>query len=278
MTLADQELRSGRNSQGCDWWRAATLADQELRAYRNVLKSPSSGRFWSSAACGTAGLAIVPKSGTIIPEMGTHKPAPDHATTTTGLAGALFTPVQQRVLGLLFGQPQRRFQSVELIRLAGSGTGATHRVLKRLAESGLVRASVEGRQLYYQANSKSPVFKELAGLVRKTVGIVGPLREALSPLAKGIRAAFVYGSIASGMDRAQSDIDLMVIADDLDYPALFEAVQAAERQLGRAVSPNLMSAKEWRRKRGQPDSFVARIKGRSRLFVIGSADDLDPAR
>ena len=205
--------------------------------------------------------------------MGTRKSIATEVAPT-GLADALFSPVQQRVLGLLFGQPQRRFQSVELIRLAGSGTGGTHRVLKRLAESGLVRASMEGRQLYYQANSASPVFKELSGLVRKTVGIVGPLRDALAPLAKRIRAAFIYGSVASGTDRAASDIDLMVIADNLDYPTLFEVVQIAEQQLGRKISPNLMTLKEWQRKRAQPDSFVARIQDRSRLFLIGAVDDL----
>lgn len=206
----------------------------------------------------------------IVPDMGMPKPTD---TVPTGLADALFTPVQQRVLGLLFGQPQRRFQSAELIRLAGSGTGATHRVLKRLAECGLVSASMEGRQLYYQANPASPIFEELAGLARKTVGLVGPLREALLPIAGRIRAAFVYGSVASGTDRAESDIDLMVIADDLDYPTLFEAVQAAERQLGRPVNPTLMTAKEWRRKRAQSDSFAARLRGRPRLFVIGTDDE-----
>ncbi len=220
-----------------------------------------------------AGLAGVPKLGRIIPDMGTSKPN-ETLTALTGLADALFTPVQQRVLGLLFGQPQRRFQSAELIRLAGSGTGATHRVLKRLAESRLVRASMEGRQLYYQANPDSPVFEELAGLVRKTVGLVGPLREALMPLSERIQAAFIYGSVASGTDRAGSDIDLLVVAEDLDYPTLFAAVQAAERQLGRPVNPNLMTLKEWQRKRAQSDSFAARLHDQSRLFVIGTDDDL----
>ncbi|MGH8470978.1 MAG: nucleotidyltransferase domain-containing protein [Gammaproteobacteria bacterium] len=193
---------------------------------------------------------------------------------STALADALFTPVQQRVLGLLFGQPGQRFQSAELIRLAGSGTGATHRLLMRLAKSGLVRMSVEGRQKYYQANPGSPVFEELVGLIRKTVGLAGPLREALVPLGDRIRAAFVYGSVASGTDRADSDIDLMVIAEDLDYPTLFEAVQAAERQLSRPVNPNLMTRQEWRRKRAQPDSLASRLHDRPRLFVLGSEDDL----
>ena len=111
--------------------------------------------------------------------MGTTE-ATEASTVPTALANALFTPVQQRVLGLLFGQPERRFQSVALIRLAGAGTGATHRLLQQLAASGLVRASMEDWQKYYQANPESPVFEELVRLIRKTVGLAGPLREALA--------------------------------------------------------------------------------------------------
>jgi predicted nucleotidyltransferase len=209
----------------------------------------------------------------IVPTMGTTMTTGTVAAPT-GLAAALFTPVQQRVLGLLFGQPGRRFQSAELIRLAGAGTGATHRLIKRLAESGLVSASAQGRQLYYQANPESPIFDELAGLVRKTMGLAEPLREALAPLTERMTAAFVYGSVAGGQDRSDSDIDLMVIAADLDYPTLFEAVQAAERRLGRPVNPNLMTPQEWRDKQSRPDSFAARIAARPRLFVVGSDHDL----
>ncbi|MCP4557481.1 MAG: nucleotidyltransferase domain-containing protein, partial [Herbaspirillum sp.] len=102
----------------------------------------------------------------------------------------------------------------------------------------------------------------------------GPLREALAPLGDRIQAAFVYGSVASGQDRADSDIDLMVIAEDLDYPTLFETLQAAERQLGRPVNPNLMTPDQWRRKCAQPDSFAARLHNRPRLFVLGDEDEL----
>ena len=203
--------------------------------------------------------------------------SPPTRTASAGVADALFTSVQQRVLGLLFSRPQRRFQSAELIRLAGSGTGATHRLLQRLAESGLVTVSAEGNQKFYQANADCPVFEDLLGLVRKTVGLVGPLREALAPLGDRIHAAFVYGSMADGKDRADSDVDLMVIAEDLDYPTLFESVQAAERQLRRKVNPNLMAPEEWRRKRAQPGTFAARIHSRPHLLVLGSEDDLRAA-
>jgi len=210
----------------------------------------------------------------IVPVMGITA-ATSALPAPTGLVDALFTPVQQRVLGLLFGQPERRFQSNELIRLAGSGTGAVHRLLTRLVEAGLVTVDRVGNQKHYQANAASPVFAELAGLVRKTVGLAGPLQAALAPLAGEIAAAFVYGSVARGGDHAGSDIDLMVIADTLDYPRLYAALQPAEAAMARAVSPSLMTVDEWRRKRTVADSFAARIAAQPRLVLLG-ADDFEP--
>lgn len=136
--------------------------------------------------------------------MGTFVPVMGRSARQLSIAGALLTPVQMRVLGLVFGQPDRRFQSAELIRLAKSGTGAVHRQLGRLAAAGLVTVTSVGNQRFYQANAASPVFAELTAFVAKTVGLVEPLRRALAPLAPEIAAAFVYGSVAKGSDRAQS--------------------------------------------------------------------------
>jgi predicted nucleotidyltransferase len=205
----------------------------------------------------------------IIPNMGTKR-----TTAPAALADTLFSPVQKRVLGLLFGQPKRRFQSGELIRLAGSGTGAAHRVLTRLANAGLVTVTRAGNQKHYQANRSSPVFNELHSLIVKTVGLVEPLREALKPKAEAIHAAFVYGSVAKGTDKAGSDIDIMIISDKLTYPDLFDALTRAEAALARPVNPNVMTRKEWRAKRAEHDSFAARIAASPRLFLIGSDDDL----
>ena len=104
------------------------------------------------------------------------------------------------MLDLLFGQPDRCFQGAELIRLANAGTGATHRLLQRLASCGLVRMDVVGRQKFYQANLGAPIHKELVALVHKTIGLRERLREALTPLANNIELTFVFGSIASGED------------------------------------------------------------------------------
>jgi predicted nucleotidyltransferase len=201
------------------------------------------------------------------PEMGRQR-------REANLAGALFTPVQQRVLGLLFGQPDRTFQSAELIRLVGSGTGAVHRQLARLEASGLVSVRRSGNQKFYRAREDSPIYEELTGLIVKTVGLTEPIRRALSGSRRAIQVAFVYGSVAKRSDRASSDIDLMVVSDSLSYSDVFDALQRTESAPGRPVNPTVMSIRDWQAKRSRKDSFVARVAAQPRLFVIGSERDL----
>jgi predicted nucleotidyltransferase len=195
-------------------------------------------------------------------------------TVHTGLAQALFSTVQQRVLALIFGQPDRSFYTSEIIRAVRSGTGAVERELARLRASGLVTVERIGNQKHYRANRRSPIFKELHSIVLKTAGLSEPLRAALAPYADKIKTAFVYGSVAKGSDTAQSDIDLMVIGDNLSYPDLYAGLEKAERVLQRPVNPNFLNEAEWRRKRAQKGSFVARINAQPKIFVFGAEDDL----
>src|SRR5262245_34601193 len=194
--------------------------------------------------------------------------------TQSGLADALFPGVRQRVFALLFGQPDRSFYASELIRLAGSGTGAVVRELDRLAESGLVSVKRIGNQKHYQANARSPIFAELNSIVLKTVGLAGPLRRALGRHRNKITAAFVYGSVAKGRDIAGSDVDLMVISDQLGHPEIYAALRRAETALQRAINPNVMTLRDWKRKLAAKNGFVTRINGQPKIFILGSEDAL----
>lgn len=214
-------------------------------------------------------LAYIPNLGMIVPKMGTRRVG----TLPGGLAGALFTPVQRKVIGLLFGQPERAFGGSELIRKARSGTGAVHRQLQRLEKAGLVRVQRIGNQKQYQANPESPIFGELHGLAVKTVGLAEPLRSALAPFAKRIELAFVFGSVAKGTERAGSDVDLLVVGE-VPYADLYEMLHEAERILGRTINPTVLSGAEWRRKRSGRDSFARRIAEQPKIVVLGDADAL----
>ena len=190
------------------------------------------------------------------------------------LADALFAKVQQRVLGVLFGNPRRSFYANEVIGLARSGTGAVQRELARLEASGLMTVTRVGKQKHYQANARSPVFEELRALVLKTSGLADVLRGALAPVSEGIRAALVYGSIAKGEDTAASDIDLVVVSDRLTYADLFAALEEASARLGRKVAPTIYSPDELSRRVNQGNAFVTRVLAQPKLWLIGDEHDL----
>jgi predicted nucleotidyltransferase len=192
----------------------------------------------------------------------------------SNLSSALFSRVQSRVLGILFGRPDQEFQLTEIISKAGSGRGAVQRELEKLTEVGIVATAAYGNRKLYHANRESPVFRELHQLVLKTVGIVDPLREALAPYRQSIASAFIYGSIAKGKDTANSDIDLMIIAEGMAYGEVFSALQKAEKDLARPVNPNLMTTNDWVRKVKAKSSFVTKIVNQPKLFVFGNEDDL----
>ena len=191
-----------------------------------------------------------------------------------GLAHALFSRVQLRVLSLLMGQPDRSYQVTEVIRLADLGRGAVQRELGKLTEAGILNLAVTGNRKLYQANRKSPIFEELHGLILKTVGLLDPLRSVLQPYNEKIEVAFVYGSVAKGRDTAKSDVDLMIIARDLAYSEIYTALQKAEVALLRSVNPSLMTPDEWKQRITGQNSFMRNILRQPKLFVFGTENEL----
>jgi len=190
----------------------------------------------------------------------------------SALAGALFTATQQRVLGLLFGQPDRSFFVNEIIALAGSGHGAVQRELARLAGSGLAVVSRVGNRKYYRASPDSPLFHEICGIVRKTVGIEETIRGALEPLSGELTLALLHGSVARQTDTASSDIDLLLVSDRLTLEDVYAALAPAENLLGRRIGPTLYTAEEFHRRRAAGTGFLTRILESRHIVLAGSLD------
>ena len=215
----------------------------------------------------------MPNLGIIMPNMGISKSQPKpkpkrHAS----LADTLFSATQQRVMGCLFGQPDRSFYATELIAAAGGGSGTVQRELARLEASGLVESSRIGNQKHYQANRQSPIFAELRAIVLKTFGVADILRAALAPLADKLDVAFIYGSVAKGSDTANSDIDVMLVGDGITYPDVMDALAGCEKQLGRAVNPTIYGRKELQRKRSAGNAFLDRVLKQPRIVLMGTDD------
>ena len=193
-------------------------------------------------------------------------------SSPSAAANALFPKVRQRVLGVLFGAPDRSFYSNEVIGLARSGAGAVQRELADLAGAGLLTVRKQGNQKHFQANAASPVFAELRGLVLKTMGLADVLRAALAPLAPQIERAFVFGSIAKQQDTAASDVDLLVVSDTLGYGDVLAALEGASQTLGRTINPALYTTADFRARLQGDNAFVNRVMQQPKIWLIGQEE------
>ena len=183
----------------------------------------------------------------------------------------LFGEDHRRLLGLLLMRPDQDFHVREISRLTGVDAGNAQRALKRMELAGLLKSSRTGNQVRYKANRASPIFPELQGIIRKTVGLADVLREALEPLSARIELAFVFGSVARGEEGPASDIDLMVVGD-VGFDEVVVALHPLHERLGREINPIVMKRPEFRR-RLKEGSFVARVMSGEKLLLLGVLDE-----
>ena len=187
---------------------------------------------------------------------------------------ALFGKTRQALLGLLFGRADQEHLQESLIQLAGLGRGTVQRELEFLARAGVVRRTVRGRQVYYQANSESPIYAELRGLVVKTGGVADVLRGALAPLADRVRVAFIYGSVARGAERRASDVDVLVIGD-VSFSDVSDALGKAQEAIGREINPSVYAPADLRSKLAAKQHFLRSVLKSEKIFLIGDEHELN---
>lgn len=162
----------------------------------------------------------------------------------------------------------------EIARVTGSSPGAMAKELDQLQRAGLLQKHQVGNQVHFSANQKHPVFPELSGLLRKTVGIAEVLAAAILPLEEVIDVAFVFGSIARGTEHSASDIDVAVIGR-ADFAMVLDALYPAQEILKREINPQIFSAAEWREKRASGSTFLKELVEQPKIFLMGTEDDLE---
>ena len=195
-------------------------------------------------------------------------------TITASLGTVLFGATRQAVLRLLFGHTDKRFYLRQIIRALRLGSGAVQRELEQLVACGILARTVEGRQTYFQANRDCPVFEELRGLVRKTFGVAEALQTSLAGLAAHVQLAFIYGSVAAGNETAGSDVDVMVVGEQVSLDEVVGAFDEAQRDLGKEVNPSVYRTEEFCRKLAQGQHFLARVVSGPKIFLIGDENEL----
>jgi len=161
----------------------------------------------------------------------------------------------------------------QIVRASGYGLGPVQRELKLLTDARIIRRSVRGRHVYFQADSQSPIFPEIRSLIAKTAGIGDSLRHALSPMAGDIQVAFVYGSMARGEEKQRSDIDLLIVGE-VSFADVVITLQAVQKAIGREVNPTIYSSAELRTKLREKHHFLTSVLKEPKIYLIGDENEL----
>jgi predicted nucleotidyltransferase len=195
-------------------------------------------------------------------------------TSTLSPAQALWPLARRKVLGLLFGPSDQELHLREIARRTGLAPATVQREVASLARAGILERRRSGRQVYYRANPTCPLFRDLRGLMLKTVGLADVLREALEPLRDRIRCAFIFGSAARGDLLNDSDVDLMVIGE-VSLRELVAPLRSAEADLSRPANAVTMRPEEFTGRVAQEQPFLANVLRGPKILLIGDEDELD---
>src|SRR3989338_3791158 len=189
------------------------------------------------------------------------------------LSLTLFGKTRRALLLLLLTHADEDFYLRQIVSEIGTGLGATQRELAALANAGIIDKRRKGKQIFYRANSQSPVYKELRSIVTKTAGAGEVVKKALQPLADRIDVAFLYGSAAKGVFRSGSDIDLMVIGR-IGFSEISSVLRPAEESLGREINPTVYSTIEFKQKLSAKHYFISNVIKRPKVYLIGGEREL----
>ena len=238
-----------------------------LKSFTDGIRSPLESVTGAGNSEGTCILALttVPKKGTIVPTMGTAH--------IDNLSATLFGKTRRAVLSLLYGHTDESFYIRHILRVVNAGHGAVQRELKQLDDAGIIRRTIQGQQVYYQANDKCPIFNELKNIIRKTFGVADVIRKSLETLTDKIDIAFIFGSVARSTDNKASDIDLIIIGE-ITFDDAVSTLSKAEDELQREVNPAVYSAAEFRKRVTEKHHFIADVLEGDKIFVIGDEDEL----
>jgi predicted nucleotidyltransferase len=189
------------------------------------------------------------------------------------LCSGLFGKTRQAVLALLYGRADSSFYTKQILDAVKIGRGTVQRELKNLTDAGIISREVQGRQVYYRADARCPIFDELKGIVRKTFGVADVIRQSLVTNADKIRVAFIFGSVARSTDDRRSDIDLMVVGD-VSFGDVVSLLAPAEQKLGREVNPVVYPIAEFKKRVKEDHHFVKAVLEDEKIFIIGDEDEL----
>ncbi len=159
---------------------------------------------------------------------------------------------------------RQRFARRQLAATAGVAPGNASSVIEDLILSGLVSETVAGRSSMVVLNRNHLAAGPLVMLAGSRSELIRRLRERLSGWPE-LRGAWLFGSVARGEAGRNSDIDLLLVADDLESPGLHERLSQLQADVRTWTGNDLQvvehSPASWRKLVRSKNPLVEQIRG-----------------
>lgn len=185
----------------------------------------------------------------------------------------LFAQNVPDVLAVLILDPETAVHQSKIVETSGLQRKQVQRALQRLYEEGLIEQCKQGNMVYYKLCENHPLMPDLKSILYKTILLAEPLKAALKDYAEEINFAFIYGSIASGTETAESDIDLFIVGK-LGLKKVSTLLSRISKQLQREINPVVYSKAEFIKEISQKDHFVSSVLESKKIWIIGGEDEL----
>jgi uncharacterized protein len=186
---------------------------------------------------------------------------------------AIFSPTRQAILTALFLRPEKAWYLSELASSLRTRPSSLQREIDGLVQAGILEKQIDGRRSYLKPNQNSPIYPELHGLIEKTSGIVPMLRKTIAH-TRGLRIAFVYGSLARGEEAASSDVDVMLIGD-LSTMDITPGLRKLEKAVARQINPTVFSLDEFAQRLTEKNHFLRTVLRNKKIMLVGTEDELE---
>lgn len=178
--------------------------------------------------------------------------------------------VRTEFLRILFGISSKEYHLREIQRRSGFAIDTVRKEAEKMEKLGLIIKRVDGNRNYYSSNKKHQLYRGIHELVLKTVGLSDVIKEALSDA--DIEYAFIFGSIAEGSEKVESDIDIFVIGE-VGLRKMSSLLSAATQTLEREINPFIISKTEFLRRIEEKEHFINSVLKSPRIMLIGDEDD-----
>jgi predicted nucleotidyltransferase len=180
--------------------------------------------------------------------------------------GSPVLDIAPAVRGALLQVLARLEQPVTRRRLAaaaGVAPGNASAVIEELIQTGLVSETVAGRSSMVALNRSHLAAGPVLALASLRGELIRRLRERLSSWPD-LHGAWLFGSVARGDADSDSDIDLLIVADDLQSPDLHERLSVLQADVrswtGNDVQLVEHSQASWQKLVGAKNPLVGQIR------------------